>query len=107
VHKVILIADAGYHRYKKGQSNSDGKIMPTDIHIETAQLKAKNIPVYTFTINASEDDKQAFRDIANWTSGKWEDLKNPSDLIDVVCEGALDEIGGTELVAEYRAKNKK
>lgn len=45
----------------------------------------------------------AFQQIANATGGAAVDL-TPEKLIDVVCTSALMDIGGSSLVAEYKAR---
>lgn len=56
------------------------------------------------TIKPQNRAIEMFREIANMTNGQYGELNSPNDLIDVVCMGALEEIGGAELVAEYSAK---
>jgi hypothetical protein len=103
VTRVILIADAEPHLEGKGNVVAyHKKTLETD-YIEQAKLLAdKHIPVYCFYMNRHRPLVQSFEQIANITGGKATIFRDTNTLIDVISESVLDDIGGEELVLEYR-----
>jgi hypothetical protein len=103
VTRVILIADAEPHMEGKGHKVEYHKrILETD-YLEQARLLAeKNIPVYCFYMNNNSNLVTSFTEIASITNGKASIFKDTNTLIDVISESVLDDIGGEELVLEYR-----
>lgn len=104
--RILLLGDAPPHKERKGERlESHNRIMETDYRLESEALQALGVPVYAFRIGTSSATKETFQEIATITEGQFADL-NPENLVDAVCMSALDEIGGSELVAEYMARYK-
>ena len=110
VTRALLIGDAPPHFEARGEYLEWHKrALPTDYRHESDKLKANGIPVYTFRLNDKTSLVETFNYIAETTGGESHFLDvNASDsakkLIDIVCETALEDIGGAELIAEYRAR---
>merc|ERR1711988_1548606 len=105
ITRVILIADAPPHPESKGQQLADHSVtLSTDYKIETKKLKQKGIPVFTFYLNTDKTLVTPFEYIANQTGGSSALLDDSSKLIDVICTNVLEDIGGSELVAEYHSR---
>jgi len=110
VTRALLIADAPPHFETRGSTlpSHGDRVMSTDYKHESEQLMRNEIPVYTFRLNNEEQLVRSFDEIASITGGESSLLDFSSDgantLIDVVCETALDDIGGSELRAEYKAR---
>uniref|UniRef100_A0A6T1DUP4 SecA family profile domain-containing protein n=1 Tax=Alexandrium monilatum TaxID=311494 RepID=A0A6T1DUP4_9DINO len=103
VTRVLLIGDAAPHSESKGAYLHLHRVhLATDYKLEADWLAEAGIPVYTFYLR--EHARQSLCHIARTTGGAAQELANPQDLLDVVCENALDDIGGAELVAEYKAR---
>jgi hypothetical protein len=65
--------------------------------------------VYAFRVDDNEETKDSFDRIARLTSGESHLLSLGSSdgakkLIDSVCMTALEDIGGSELIEEYRKR---
>merc|ERR1711988_168498 len=105
ITRVILIADAPPHPESKGQELASHSVtLSTDYKIETEKLKQKGIPVFTFYLNTDKTLVTPFEYIANQTGGSSALLDDSSKLIDVICTNVLEDIGGSELVAEYHSR---
>ena len=109
VNRILLIADAPPHAEVKGQPLAEhgNRIMTTDYMAEARQLRAKGVPVYTFRLNDNQGLCEAFDAIARETNGaaaKLDVNTGAKQLIDVVCTNILEDIGGSDLVAEYQAR---
>jgi hypothetical protein len=104
--KVLLIGDAPPHFEKAGQkvAGCDGWTLTTDYMAECEKLAKKEIPVYAFYLDQYEKTRDSFHEIAETTKGKAKLLKKESDLVDVVCQEALADIGGKDLVVAYKKK---
>lgn len=98
ISRVILIGDAPPHFEKKGQqlSNHRGVVLETDYQTEAQELKSLEVGNHSGT-------KETFQLIANETGGQFADL-SPESLIHAVCTSVLMDIGGEELVMEYRER---
>ncbi|CAE8585703.1 unnamed protein product [Polarella glacialis] len=106
VTRVLLIGDAPPHYERKGQKlMGHNHVLQTDYMEEASALASLEIPVYTFVVGGA--NIEAFEQIATCTGGSMAHLDSPDKLIDVVCLNALEEIGGSELVAEYKQKYTK
>jgi len=104
ITRVLLIADAPPHSEKKGQKlAAHNHVLETDYMLEAWELKRREVPVFCFTVGACEATMSAFGSIASTTGGT-ADVLSASKLIDVVCTSALQDIGGSELVAEYQSR---
>eukprot|EP00959_Pyramimonas_sp_CCMP1952_P407327 8536858-Pyramimonas_sp.AAC.2 len=105
VTRVLLLGDAPPHQEKRGQI-VEGRVLQTDYINEAQELAKAGVPVFTFHIHTQNIRGlvETFTYIAETTKGATAELDSPSKLIDVVCESALDDIGGSELVAEYKAR---
>lgn len=111
ITRTLLIADAPPHPERRGQSlvYHNGHVLTTDYRLESERLKQNGIPVYTFRLNNSSQLVSSFQEIASITGGESHRLDFSSSngaqkLIDCICETALEDIGGSELLAEYRAR---
>ncbi len=101
--RVILIADAEPHLEGKGKLVAyHNKKLETDYKEQATLLAEKSIPVYCFYMNNSPDLVKSFTEIATITKGKAAMFKDANTLIDVISESVLEDIGGEELVFEYR-----
>lgn len=110
ISRVILIGDAPPHYEGCGNPLKEhNHVLSTDYKVETRRFRDNGVPVYTFRLCEETVLKETFNYIAKETGGESHFLEiNDSDsnkLIDIVCENALEEIGGSELVAEYRARH--
>lgn len=101
ISRIILIGDDGAHQLAVGEE-IDGHSLQTNYLEESVHLAALGIPVYSFALGRAPSVWATFGHISRTTGGKLDELE-VSKLIDAVCETALEEIGGAELVAEYRA----
>jgi len=103
VTRAILIADAPPHKEGKGKHlASHKKTMDTDYLEQSQLLASKNIPVFCFYMNDEVVLVASFKKIAEITSGKAAKFSDTNTLIDIISESVLDDIGGEELVLEYR-----
>jgi len=103
VTRVILIADAEPHLEGKGNYVAAHKRkLETDYLEQAHRLADKNIPVYCCYMNNDKELVDSFTKIAEITNGKAVLFKDTNTLMDVVSENVLDDIGGEELVLEYR-----
>lgn len=105
ISRVILIGDAPPHHEKKGQqlSSHRGVVLETDYQTEAQELKSLGVPVHTFRVGSHNGTKETFQLIAHETGGQFSDL-SPDSLIHAVCTSVLMDIGGEELVMEYRER---
>lgn len=103
VTRVVLIGDAPPHWQRKGQI-AQGAVLQTDYRLEVAELARLGVPVFTFHVGNHTKTKAAFEEIANGTGGTCTMLENPDDLLDVVCLNALEDIGGGDLVTDYKGR---
>ncbi|KAJ8604337.1 hypothetical protein CTAYLR_002512 [Chrysophaeum taylorii] len=104
VTRVLLIADAPPHGETKGSKlEGHDHVLETDYRTEAAMLAENGIPVYTFRLNDKPNLVRAFDEIAETTGGR-ADLLETTKLLDAICTTALDDIGGSDLVAEYRRR---
>jgi len=104
ISRVILIGDAPPHPEKAGEKlPSHNHILKTDYMEEARKLKALDVPVFCFRVGDWVRAWDTFKEIATVTGGEVEDL-DPEKLQRRICESGLEEIGGSELVAEYRAR---
>lgn len=111
VTRVLLIGDAPPHPERKGQvlAKHGNRVMSTDYLTEASKLKLNQVPVYAFRVDDNEETKDSFDRIARLTSGESHLLSLGSSdgakkLIDSVCMTALEDIGGSELIEEYRKR---
>jgi len=105
VTRVLVIADAPPYYEQTGQRlDHHDHVLTTDYKREARTLAANDIPVYTFYLQEEKRLISAFKHIAEVTGGEAAYLDSPAKLIDVVCQNALEDIGGHQLVAEYNAK---
>jgi hypothetical protein len=111
VTRVLLIGDAPPHPERKGQvlAKHGNRVMSTDYLTEASKLKLNEVPVYAFRVDDNEETKDSFDRIARLTSGESHLLSLGSSdgakkLIDSVCMTALEDIGGSELIEEYRKR---
>lgn len=103
VTRVLLIADAPPHFERKGQKLScHNHVLETDYMTEARELKSRGVPVFCFRVGSCSTTLSRFQEIAETTQGEVADL-TAAKLIDVICISTLEDIGGGELVAEYRA----
>jgi len=103
VTRIILIGDAEPHLEGKGNMMPFfKKVLETDYEVESRILAAKGIPVYTFYMYEEAPLKDSFTNIAAITGGKACPFGDVNTLIDVISENVLDDIGGEDLVLEYR-----
>jgi len=103
VSRVILIGDAEPHLEGKGNYvAAHKKTLETDYLIEAKALGSKNVPVYCFYMNTNTDLVNSFTEIAKLSGGRATLFNNVNTLIDVIAENVLDDLGGEELVQEYR-----
>mmetsp|Transcript_2002 Transcript_2002/g.2902 ORF Transcript_2002/g.2902 Transcript_2002/m.2902 type:complete len:427 (+) Transcript_2002:3-1283(+) len=112
ISRVILIGDAPPHYEGCGNRlGGHNHVLATDYKKETKRFKQNGIPVYTFRLSDEASLVTTFKHIADETGGESHRLdigdRNSNKLIDIICENALEEIGGSELVAEYRARHVK
>ena len=111
ITRVIVIGDSPPHFERKGEAlpAHDNRLLTTDYLIETERLRLNGIPTYTFRLNDDPKLVDMFGHIANESGGECHllDIQNSGSnkLIDYVCETALEDIGGSDLVAEYRARH--
>jgi hypothetical protein len=110
ITRVLLIADAPPHYERCGEKlGGHNHVLSTDYRKETLRLKENGIPVYTFRLGHETRLVRTFKYIADETGGESQFLDinagGSKVLMDCVCENALEDIGGSELVAEYRARH--
>lgn len=120
--RVLLIGDAPPHHEGKGnkleslvvhQSNQEpggfvqGGVLSTDYRAECAQLRDKQIKVFSFYLNPGA--RNAFDEISNVTGGESQALSptEAESLIHAVSETALEDIGGASMLHKYRAHYRK
>lgn len=104
ISRVVLIGDAPPHKELKGQKvEFHNHTLQTDYMTEAHELGARNVPVFCFRVGSSGSALTAYQDIARITGGEAEDL-TADGLVDCICINTLDDIGGRELVAEYKAR---
>ena len=110
VTRALLIADAPPHPETKGQTLQwhGDRVMETDYMAEAKQLSENKVPVNTFRLNDKPPLVQSFNQIAEMTGGEsllLDVSRNGSNtLMDIIAETALEDIGGSELVLEYRSR---
>jgi len=103
VTRVLLIGDAEPHMEGKGNVvEYHKKKLETDYIEQSKRLATAGIPVYSFYMNTSANLVNSFTKISAITKGKASRLDNVDTLIDIVSENVLDDIGGEDLVIEYR-----
>jgi hypothetical protein len=103
----LLIGDAPPHKEKCGERlEHHNHVLTTDYMLECERFSDAGIPVHTFWIDTGQTSvecKKTFGEIAAKTGGACCEL-SADTLIHHVCENALEDIGGHELVAEYRRR---
>eukprot|EP00928_Gymnodinium_smaydae_P011969 TRINITY_DN14379_c0_g1_i2.p1 TRINITY_DN14379_c0_g1~~TRINITY_DN14379_c0_g1_i2.p1 ORF type:complete len:214 (+),score=31.77 TRINITY_DN14379_c0_g1_i2:354-995(+) len=103
VTRVLLIGDAAPHFEVMGQRlTAHSHTLATDYRREAKLLAELGVPVYSFYTR--EHAREAFMHISATSGGEAAYLDSPCKLIDVVCQSALDDIGGSDLVAEYKER---
>eukprot|EP01087_Luapelamoeba_hula_P010441 TRINITY_DN276_c0_g2_i2.p1 TRINITY_DN276_c0_g2~~TRINITY_DN276_c0_g2_i2.p1 ORF type:complete len:2599 (-),score=378.72 TRINITY_DN276_c0_g2_i2:48-6866(-) len=101
--RVILIGDAEPHLEGVGNVVAFHKhTLATDYLAESQKLKASDVPVYSFYMNTGAALVKSFTEISEITGGKASLFKNADSLIDVISETTLHDLGGDDLVQEYR-----
>jgi hypothetical protein len=84
-----------------------GGVLSTDYRAECAQLRDKQIKVFSFYLNPGA--RNAFDEISNVTGGESQALSptEAESLIHAVSETALEDIGGASMLQKYRAHYRK
>ena len=106
--RVLLIGDAPPHIEKCGETITyHSHVLTTDYKMEADRFRKEGIPINTFHIaghfTVQKRTESTFEEIATITGGECHKL-TADNLINVVCDNALEDIGGYELVAEYRRR---
>ena len=110
VSRVLLLADAPPHEERIGENlQSHRKIMETDYYLETEKLRNTKIPVFSVRFSPAEFLEKPFEYISDQTDGSsvyidMNDAHRTERLFEFVCETVVEGVGGSDLVAEYRAK---
>jgi hypothetical protein len=103
ITRVILIGDAEPHLEGKGNYVEYHKRKLATDYLEQANLLAeKHVPVYCCYMNTNLNLVNSFTKISEITGGKAVLFADTNTLMDVVSENVLHDIGGEELVLEYR-----
>jgi hypothetical protein len=103
VTRVILIADAEPHLEGKGNIvEAFKKELETDYIEQSNLLATQKIPIYCFYMTTGPALVDSFTKIASITGGKAAFFGNVNSLVDVITESVLGDIGGDEMVLEYR-----
>eukprot|EP01087_Luapelamoeba_hula_P009891 TRINITY_DN2588_c0_g1_i2.p1 TRINITY_DN2588_c0_g1~~TRINITY_DN2588_c0_g1_i2.p1 ORF type:complete len:2562 (+),score=268.54 TRINITY_DN2588_c0_g1_i2:39-7724(+) len=101
--RVILIGDEGPHLEGTGNEVTHHKhTLETDYLLESEKLKARGVPVYSFYMNQNPALVKSFTQISSITGGKAALFSNANTLIDVIAETTLHDLGGDDLVHQYR-----
>jgi len=103
VTRVILIGDASPHLEGKGNIVQHfNKVLETDYILEANEFARKNINVHCFYMNEEESLVKSFSQIAEITGGKASKFSNANSLIHIISESVLGDIGGEQLIDDYR-----
>merc|ERR1712008_581274 len=104
ISRMLLIGDAPPHWEVRGQKlTCHNHVLETDYMAEAAELGARGVPVFCFTLGSCSQTKSYFAAIASQTGGTVTEL-TASSLINTVCTSVLEDMGGAELVAEYHKR---
>jgi len=114
VTQAILIGDECPHlegkgnRIKRARLFFKGHRLETDYKVESRRLAERGIPVHTFyiqdTCNNLHNLRTSFTEISTITSGRASKLLSSEHLTDIICTQILKDVGGEDMVAEYRER---
>lgn len=91
VTRVILIGDAPPHE--------EG-----DYRQQAINLGKKRRPVFAFRVGGEPETAKTFREIAKLSGGRYADLKNYKDLLDMIAITVVHDAAGSKAVEEYTEK---
>ncbi len=91
ITRVILIGDASPHSLERAGE-------------QASNLGKKGIPVFAFLVGESYNAGAAFSNIAELSNGKYGNLKNYRDLLDLMSIAIVHDVGGSTEVEKYIKK---
>ena len=108
VTQIIFIGDECPHLEGKGNDIRDGVTLSTDYREQTRNLSQRDVPIHSFYIPDTWNDldnlQRTFKEMSEGTGGITDAMENADQLVDIVCEKVLQDVGGDDLVAEYRSR---